>query len=196
MAALLFCHAMPTTFFALILVILFHLPPALAESGDLGTQPDTPSAVAVPTEGCRECGLPYYRPSDTPSEAVAQPKAASEDQPKATSGAQASIEPDASSRRSHLSSDPRVKSARALVERERFAEALQILRPLAPDHRGSDGRAVSPGPGRQPGVPNVRSRGGDSARAAGRGHRGVPVHPDPPARTGARAPGTGPGPSI
>ena len=34
-----------------------------------------------------------------------------------------------------MSSDPRVKSARALVERERFAEALQILRPLAPDHR-------------------------------------------------------------
>ncbi len=126
---------MPTTFFALILVILFHLPPALAESGDPGTRPDTPSAVAVRTEGCRECGLPYYRPSDTPSGAPAQPKAASEDQPRATSGAQASIEPDASSRRSHLSSDPRVKSARALVERERFAEALQILRPLAPDHR-------------------------------------------------------------
>ena len=34
----------------------------------------------------------------------------------------------------HLSSDPRVRAARALVERNRFAEALEILRPLAPDH--------------------------------------------------------------
>ena len=36
--------------------------------------------------------------------------------------------------RSHLSADPRVNTARAFVERNRFAEALAILRPLAPDH--------------------------------------------------------------
>ena len=36
--------------------------------------------------------------------------------------------------RSHLSQDPRVKGARALVESGRFDEALAILRPLAPDH--------------------------------------------------------------
>ncbi len=36
--------------------------------------------------------------------------------------------------RSHLSSDPRVKAARAMVKSGRFIEALRILRPLAPDH--------------------------------------------------------------
>ena len=40
----------------------------------------------------------------------------------------------AASGRSHLSSDPRVRTARELVQRNRFAEALEILRPLAPDH--------------------------------------------------------------
>ena len=40
----------------------------------------------------------------------------------------------AASDRSHLSSDPRVKHARALVERGRFDAALVVLRPLAPDH--------------------------------------------------------------
>ena len=34
----------------------------------------------------------------------------------------------------HLSSDPRVNTARALVQRNRFAEALEILLPLAKDH--------------------------------------------------------------
>ena len=35
---------------------------------------------------------------------------------------------------SHLSSDPRVRTARILIARNRFPEALEILRPLAPDH--------------------------------------------------------------
>lgn len=35
---------------------------------------------------------------------------------------------------SHLSSDPRIKHARSLVEGGRFDEALSVLRPLAPDH--------------------------------------------------------------
>ena len=57
------------------------------------------------------------------------------DQPKATSKVPpASIEEKAASRQSHLSSDPRVQAARLLVERNRFAEALEILRPLVPDH--------------------------------------------------------------
>ena len=38
------------------------------------------------------------------------------------------------SERSHLSSDPRVNDARALIEDGRFPEALAILRPLAPNH--------------------------------------------------------------
>ena len=41
--------------------------------------------------------------------------------------------PDAQAR-SHLSSDPRVKSARALVKKGRYVEALGILRPLAKGH--------------------------------------------------------------
>lgn len=40
----------------------------------------------------------------------------------------------AASARSHLSSDPRVEGARALVEGGRFDEALAALRPLAPNH--------------------------------------------------------------
>ncbi len=40
----------------------------------------------------------------------------------------------AASDRSHLSSDPRVNDARTLIESGRFAEALDVLRPLAPDH--------------------------------------------------------------
>ncbi len=120
---------------ALILLILFHSPAALAASGDPDAPPATSSAVASPPAACPDCGLPYFRPSVTPSETAAPPqKAASEEEPKGTSGAPASIEPDASSSRSHLSADVRVRTARVLVQRNRFAEALTILRPLAPDH--------------------------------------------------------------
>lgn len=41
---------------------------------------------------------------------------------------------DAQETRSHLSSDPRVSHARALIEGDRFTKALSILRPLAPGH--------------------------------------------------------------
>ena len=51
-----------------------------------------------------------------------------------TSGGPARLEPEAATGRSHLSSDPRIRTARALLERNRFAEALEILRSLAPDH--------------------------------------------------------------
>ncbi len=40
----------------------------------------------------------------------------------------------ASDYRSHLSSDPAVNQARALIEGGRYGEALQVLRPLAPGH--------------------------------------------------------------
>ena len=40
----------------------------------------------------------------------------------------------ASDERSHLSSDPTVNQARALIESGRYSEALQVLRPLAPAH--------------------------------------------------------------
>ena len=53
---------------------------------------------------------------------------------KGTSGAPATIGPASGSKRSHLSSDPRVNAARRLLERNRFPEALAILRPLVPDH--------------------------------------------------------------
>ena len=128
---------MPTTLFAFILLILLHAPPALAASGEAsGALPDTPAAFRpqVPPAACRDCGLRYFRPSATRSAAPAQPKAASEDDPKGTS-APASIEAEAASRRSHLSSDRRVNIARALIERNRFAEALAILRPLATAHQ-------------------------------------------------------------
>ena len=125
---------------ALIVLLLFHAPAALAAGGDSSAmpsaQPDPPSDVATQPKTCVDCGLPYYRPSDTSSEAdaPAQPKAASENDPKGTSGASASIEEKASSRQSHLSFDPRVQAARLLVEGNRLAEALEILRPLVPDH--------------------------------------------------------------
>ena len=123
----------PTVLFPLILVILLSIPPAtMAESGDVadgGSQsaPLTPAlslqgrgSPEAPPEACRDCGIQYFSPS------VAQP-----DVP-AASGAPSNGP--ASPGRSHLSSDRRVNLARALVERNRFAEALQILRPLAPDH--------------------------------------------------------------
>ena len=44
------------------------------------------------------------------------------------------IEPGERTLSVHLSADVRVNTARALVQRNRFAEALTILRPLAPDH--------------------------------------------------------------
>ena len=88
-----------------------------------GSQPDTASAFTPesPPEACEECALPYYRPSAAPSKATA-PAA-----PRAPADVPVSAVPG----RSHLSSDPRVNTARVLVQRERFAQALKILRPLA-----------------------------------------------------------------
>ena len=123
---------MPTVLFALILVILFHAQPALAEPGEPGSRPNNRSAFTP--EACRECGLRYYPPAAPAADAAQSQKDASENQPKGGSGGPARLEPRGTSRRSHLSSDRRVNIARALIERNRFPEALEMLRPLPPDH--------------------------------------------------------------
>ena len=117
-------------------VLFFHEPTSLAASVDpsdsvAGLQPNTPSAFTpeTPPEACRDCELQYYPPSDASSR-----KATPSNQPKGSSGGPAQLERKAASGRAHLSSDRRVSIARALVERNRFAAALEILRPLAPDH--------------------------------------------------------------
>ena len=124
---------MPTILFAYLLVILFYAPLAVAAPGVAsGAPPDNPSTVTpeAPPAPCRECGLQYYRPFTSPPR-----RAASANQAKGTSGAPARLEPESGSRRSHLSSDPRVRTARRLVQRNRFAEALKIMRPLvSSDH--------------------------------------------------------------
>ena len=118
---------------ALILVLVFQASAALAESGTpdvpSSTQPDTASAATpeAPPEACRDCGLQYYPPSATQG----PPVSAESSGPSDTRPA---VQAPPTLGRSHLSSDPRVNTARALVERQRFAEALAILRPLAPDY--------------------------------------------------------------
>ena len=51
-----------------------------------------------------------------------------------TSGGPSHIKHDSESMHAHLSSDTRVNTARILLNEEKFAAALEILRPLAPDH--------------------------------------------------------------
>ena len=174
-----FALVMPTTLFAIIVVFLLSVPPALAASAKPDVIPGvqlnnapafTPEA---PPAVCRDCGgLRYYPPSASPSAVADAPVSA-------TPG------------RVHLSADPRVTTARLLVGSNRFAEALEILRPLAPDHpdqtdvqfllglaavRGSQTR----------GLPDEeREALLDEAIAA---FRSILITP---ARIGARAPGTG-----
>ncbi len=114
---------MPTTLFALILVLLLSATPAVAASGDpsgsaSGARPDTPSEVT-----------PEGSSTAAPE---GEPPAASNAPSPVPSDVQAPASPTFGP--SHLSSDPRVKTARALVVGNRFAEALKILRPLATDH--------------------------------------------------------------
>ena len=107
-------------FSAVTLLLLFS---AILTPVTSGAQQDTQSAVMpeAPPEACPDCGIQYFPPaasggpSETPSKAMAPA-------PKDVSG------------RGHLSSDPRVKTAHRLVERNRFAEALEILGPLVSDH--------------------------------------------------------------
>ena len=126
---------MPKARYALIVLLLFHAPlSAVTVSGapatTPSTQPATPTAFtpeAAP-EACRNCEMQYYPPSTAPPDAPA-PAASN-----FSSNTSSDVQVPASPGRSHLSSDPQVNTARALVERQRFAEALQILRPLVPDH--------------------------------------------------------------
>ena len=75
------------------------------------------------------------KPQPNGSPAAPSQNASSKEQPKGTSGGPARLEPEASAGRAHLSADRRVNLARALVERNRFPEALKILRPLALEDR-------------------------------------------------------------
>ena len=162
LAALLFCHAMLKALYALIVVLVFHAAPAVAASGTDGDTPSalTPEA---PPEACRDCGgVRYYPPmkksekaktldSRLPMSGMTE-KSKDEKQDGAPLSLQGrgsekgqgggsgegpgrgGAEVPATPGGSHLSSDPRVQAARVLVERNRFAEALQILGPLVPDH--------------------------------------------------------------
>ena len=117
-----------------IFVILVHAPPAMAATG---TPEPGPSA---PPEACQDCGVQYFRPSATESEVTheASSNAPAENPTPVASGTSSNtpsaVGAPAAPRGSHLSADPRINTARALVGRNGFAEALEILRPLATDH--------------------------------------------------------------
>ena len=100
--------------FAAVTFILFVVSQAS------GAGPDARSVLALdaPPKACRQCeGLRYYPLSPTPSDFA--------------SGAESGLEFD----QPHLLSDPRVRTARTLIQRNRFAEALNILRPLVLEDR-------------------------------------------------------------
>ena len=132
---------------AAVAFLLFVVSHAAGAELDLGAsaESDVPSATqskalseappesSAPPEACRECGgLPYFRPSASPSESV------SKRLPKTSSDSMSSAQPNVEFDQPHLSSDPRVNTARVLIQRNRFPDALEILRPLAledrPDH--------------------------------------------------------------
>ena len=129
--------------FPLLHVLLLAVPPPVAASGDpsasaSGAQPETSSAFTpeAPPAACRDCGLQYYPASPAPLPAVsnAVPEASAPAASDAPSNVPTAAEAPASPGRSHLSSDPRVRTARILIARNRFPEALEILNPLVPDH--------------------------------------------------------------
>ena len=92
----------------------------------------TPSdAQQVTREACRDKGLPIFTP---PPANPGGPKRRFGQFAACLGRVPARLEREGSTGPSHLSSDPRVNTARALIGRNRFAEALEILRPLAPDH--------------------------------------------------------------
>ena len=150
----------PTVLFPLILVFLVSAVPAVAASGPASSDPSsaeadaasgTPSASTpeAPPKACQDCGLRYYPPTappvDSRKEAQSEPPSADLQQKRSsanassgTSGGPARLERKAPSGPSHLSSDRRVKTARVLVDRNRFAEALEILRPLALEENRPD----------------------------------------------------------
>ena len=136
---------MPTTLFSLILVILFQVSTAVAETGGSSThQPHTVSAFTpeAPPEACLDCGgVRYYRPAASGGSAPLTPASpltpALSLQGRGSEKGQGSgsSEAPATPGRAHLSSDTRVSTARALIERQGYAEALAILSPLALEDR-------------------------------------------------------------
>lgn len=146
LAALLFCLfcSMRNILCALIFVLLMHAPAALAEAVNV-QQTTAPSPKPSPTwgegesrgeggmatpEACRDCvGLRYFPPMKK------HEKAKTNGPSQGTSGGPARLESEGPSGRAHLSSDPRVATARALIHRNRFAEALEILKPLVLEDR-------------------------------------------------------------
>ena len=132
--------------YVLIVVLLFHTPSALAESGDAadGGSQSAPLTQAlslqgrgspeVPPEACRDCGLRYYPPSaPSPQPSPSKGEGEQERRGSVEQGRGSSGDPFVDGG-SHLSSDTRVNTARVLLESQRYAEALQILGPLIPDH--------------------------------------------------------------
>ena len=131
--------------FPLLHVLLLAVPPALAAGG--AASAFTPEAPPV---ACRDCaGVQYFRPASpltpapplTPASPLTpalslQGRGSEEGQGRGGEEGQGrgAFEAPPTPGRSHLSSDPRVRTARILVARNRFPEALEILRPLAPDH--------------------------------------------------------------
>ena len=129
----------------LLLVLLsVHAPAVLAASAAPGALPDTPSAFTpeAPPAACRDCGgLRYYRPSVpkqssplTPALSL-QGRGSEKGQGRGSAEAPAGAGPGIELERPHRSSDPRVLTARVLIQRNRFAEALGILKPLALEDR-------------------------------------------------------------
>ena len=118
---------MPTTRFALILVILLSPSLGVAATGPASGQPSDAAASDARAESKED-------PQSPPPSANLGPKRGSANSSGGASGGPARLEREGSTGQSHLSSDRRVNLARVLIERNRFAEALEILRPLAPDH--------------------------------------------------------------
>ena len=118
---------MPTTRFALILVILLSPSLGVAATGPASGQPSDAAASDARAESKED-------PQSPPPSANPGPKRGSANSSGGASGGPARLEREGSTGQSHLSSDQSVNLARVLIERNRFAEALEILRPLAPDH--------------------------------------------------------------
>ena len=104
-----------------------YFRPSAKQSGALpDARPDTPTQA--PLKAQPELSPPAP-PQNTASEN--QPKGASGPPSESVSATPTNAQPTVEFGRPHLSSDPRVNLARAFVQRDRFAEALEILRPLA-----------------------------------------------------------------
>ena len=112
---------------------------ALSLQGRGGEEGQGRGSAEAPPEACRDCGgVQYYRPGAASGRSAPLAPALSQGErgkSRGTSGGVPRLEQEAASGRKHLSSDRRVNMARVLVNRQRFAEALEILKPLALEDR-------------------------------------------------------------